>query len=81
MKQLIMNDTVMPYVVAAPEDDIITNLYKWLDGIIFKNKTIISDLSIVPNKRPAADIADTLIPFLLGCKVESGVEFGLAWWS
>ena len=41
-KIVIVNDGMVADVVTAPEGYVVADLYKGLDGIVLKNKTIIS---------------------------------------
>ncbi|MNT48497.1 hypothetical protein D3C72_1852790 [compost metagenome] len=43
-KDVILNNRVVPDVITTPKRDIITDPAKWLQGIVFEDKTIIADL-------------------------------------
>jgi hypothetical protein len=51
-----MDDGVVADMIAAPEDDIIANLNKGLDGIVLKDEAVFADLGVVPDKGARADI-------------------------
>lgn len=64
---------MMTYVVTAPQRDIIADMRKWLDRIVFKNKTI------TPEGMPVEDCcARTDIACKIVTESQPGLEFLLA---
>lgn len=55
-KQMIAQHPMMPYMIATPQHNIRTHLYKRLNRIIFKNKHIIAHRYIPLYKTLTANI-------------------------
>ena len=54
---VILNRTVMPDMVPAPQDNIVTDRYEWLHNIVFKYKTVLTQIHVSPDEGSGADIA------------------------
>ncbi len=62
-KAIVFDNSMVSNMIATPQHSIITNLYEWLNCVIFKNKTMITDFNITPNKSAATNVAGWLISF------------------
>ena len=47
--RVVGNDRAMAYVVAGPYYDIVAYSHSWLNGLIFQDKAVISDIKIWPS--------------------------------
>ena len=46
---MIADPAVMSYVIPAPQCDVVANGGKWLDGVVFKNETVLADAALIQN--------------------------------
>jgi hypothetical protein len=72
---------MMANMVAAPQGDVIANSHKGLDGIVFKDKTVISNLAFVQHGGMTADVVGKGVPECFCGKIlffSHGIEFGIA---
>jgi hypothetical protein len=69
-KAVTSNTRMMPYMIATPYHNIVTNGYKRLKSIILEYKTMLPQSHIAPNKRLGADIACEHIPLVLGASAD-----------
>jgi hypothetical protein len=72
-KRVTSNIRMMTDMVTAPQRDIVTNMRKWLDRIVFKNETIASDGMLVEDCCARTDIACQVVT-----KSQPGLELLLA---
>src|SRR3989339_7114 len=61
----------MANMVATPQNNIVTNFYERLNGVIFKNKTMFANLTITPNKGFRTDIRSRSIAFYFSQMVKT----------
>lgn len=71
---VIRNPAVMADVVAAPENHVVPHLHEGLQGIVLEDETVFADLHVMPDKCPAADIADTRISLLLDRQKQAAAD-------
>ena len=45
-KVVVFNGTVMANMITAPQRHIISNLHKWLNGVVFEDKAIVSGFKL-----------------------------------
>ena len=73
-KTMILYFGVMPDMIPAPQHHVMANHHKGLQCIVFKNKTMLSKLHVMPHKGPTADIARGLVSPALCRLIEPGTQ-------
>ncbi|OIQ68415.1 hypothetical protein GALL_499910 [mine drainage metagenome] len=67
-EDVILDDGMMPNVVAAPERDVATNTCERLDRIVFKDKAVLLHFEPRENCRVAAQIRDQPVALCAGSR-------------
>src|SRR5215216_2930295 len=65
-KIVITNNGMVSNMVTTPKNVVTANLYEWLNGIVFKNETIITYFYVPPNKGLATYVIRQCVFFCLG---------------
>ena len=68
---IVMNDSVMPYVIPTPENYVIANFCKRLNRIAFEDKAVVTNDGVTPYKSPTTYIAHAFIAHLTDRLIES----------
>ena len=66
---MILDCAVVPNVIAAPEDNIVADLSKWLNGVVFEDEAIVADRNSGKNSGFRADVAYKPISLLFNLLV------------
>ena len=65
---MVANFGVMANMIPAPHDNIVPNLYEWLNSIVFKNKAMLAHFNVVPDKGAAAYVTGQSVASLLNAQ-------------
>jgi len=63
---VILDDAVMPNVVTAPQNDVTTNFDERLNGIVFKDESVVTTLESRKDRSLRTNIADKFVAAALG---------------
>src|SRR6266581_1267327 len=62
---IVLDPRVVPYVVPAPERDVVPDVHEGLDGVVLEDETVLADAQLGPHGRLAADVTGQLVPLRL----------------
>lgn len=62
-KNMIVYQRLMPYMIAAPENDIVADANFVLQDVVLHDEAVLTNLHVVPDKRPGTYIRNTLVSF------------------
>ena len=68
---MVGNRAVMADMIAAPQNDVVADGDKRLNGVVFEDKTVVADGRAGKISRPRADITDEPVAFLLEAFVDA----------
>src|ERR1700730_105820 len=61
-KHVVPDHAVMANMITRPKNNVVADWGEWLEGIVFQNEAVVSDLGLRPNRRSGADIANEAVP-------------------
>src|SRR2546427_6658070 len=68
---VVLDDRMMPDVVAAPEDDVPAELRERLNHVVLEDEAVLADAAVGPHERPGADVGRRRVPLPLGLIVQT----------
>ena len=63
---MIVNSGMVANMVAAPQDDVVSNRNKRLHNIVFEDETVFAYFAISPDEGVGTDVRSWRVPLLLG---------------
>ena len=69
---IILYDRVVPYVITAPQYNVVANFDKRLNRIVFEDKAMFAKLHVVPDKSSTADVTSWTVSLRFCSLIQTG---------